>query len=260
MDLLRKIEIGVLVTIISALIGFGFFIGGLSTDVKNVKDEHGDVWKDLRDKAIREVNAAKGSLEICPVGTIVAYAGRAFDVDNLPDAWMLCDGKPVPDGPEYKELRTVLANVHWGKKGEILCLPDLRGLFLRGVDDPDGEEGEATAGRDDDAAERVYGTTKGGVVGSYQEDATSFPRSPFVIRGWGPYQHSVLYEMEKSVDPDDPDKPFAFEAISRAEETKTIGGKDNPIINMPEHGHEIEGGDNETRPKNCYVNWIIRVK
>jgi hypothetical protein len=63
----------------------------------------------------------------CPVGTIVAYMGN-----SAPDGWLLCDGRDV--GITHSELSRIV-----GDK-----TPDLRGVFLRGLDptgkiDPDGE-------------------------------------------------------------------------------------------------------------------------
>jgi microcystin-dependent protein len=52
-----------------------------------------------------------------PVGTIIAYMGK-----EEPDGWLFCDGKPV--GREYKELRKMVGPT----------TPDLRGRFLRGLD------------------------------------------------------------------------------------------------------------------------------
>jgi hypothetical protein len=57
---------------------------------------------------------------IQPVGSITAYAGR-----STPKGWLLCDGKPIPSGKEYDELRKLL-----GTKDT----PNLQGYFLRGFD------------------------------------------------------------------------------------------------------------------------------
>lgn len=71
-----------------------------------------------------------------PIGSIQAFMGT-----TIPDGWMLCDGSTF-DGTTYPELQNTLGST---------TLPDLRGVFLRGLDD----------GR---------GFDTGRVLGSYQAD------------------------------------------------------------------------------------------
>ena len=98
-----------------------------------------------------------------PVGTICMWGGNTSNVD--PD-WMICDGGTL-DTAKYPELYKVIQDAfgHNPPAGEFY-LPDLRGYFVRGVD-----EG---AGHDPEAAERidpVTGTKIGDAVGTYQGDA-----------------------------------------------------------------------------------------
>jgi hypothetical protein len=53
-----------------------------------------------------------------PVGSIQAYYGTTD-----PDGWLICDGRSTPTGSEYNALRALV-----GDK-----IPDLRGMFLRGL-------------------------------------------------------------------------------------------------------------------------------
>jgi hypothetical protein len=58
-------------------------------------------------------------MAIQPVGSIVAYPGAI-----APKGWLLCDGKPIPAGSTFDELRKLTgANT-----------PDFQGYFLRGID------------------------------------------------------------------------------------------------------------------------------
>ena len=58
-----------------------------------------------------------------PVGTIVAFWGMI-----APKGWLLCDGKPLPTDPQYDTLRSLVGD----------SAPDLRGMFLRGLDNGRG--------------------------------------------------------------------------------------------------------------------------
>lgn len=58
-----------------------------------------------------------------PPGTIVAYAGAA-----IPDGWLLCNGQSISGNPKYAALATLIGN----------NVPDLRGEFIRGLDNGRG--------------------------------------------------------------------------------------------------------------------------
>ncbi len=58
-------------------------------------------------------------MTIQPIGAITAYAGT-----SPPNGWLLCDGKAIPPGSQYDELRHLVGT----------NTPDLQGYFLRGLD------------------------------------------------------------------------------------------------------------------------------
>ena len=99
-----------------------------------------------------------------PAGIIIPFAGPA---ENIPEGWMLCDGSAI-SRTDYANLYSAIG-VCWGTGdgATTFNLPDLRGMFLRGV------SGES--GNDPDADSRVLLTDNGGNtgnnVGSYQGDA-----------------------------------------------------------------------------------------
>jgi phage-related tail fiber protein len=157
-----------------------------------------------------------------PVGTILPYGGNVLDarvIDRLKDnGWLVCDGHAV-ERNNYDELFDVIGVAFGAGDGEsTFNLPDLRGLFLRGVDhgqkrDPDAE-----------ARTALHGGAQGDKVGSVQEDAFK--------------QHSHGYIM-----------------FPRAQ-GKIASGR------VWQHGpaQTDPTGGNETRPKNIYVNFIIKAK
>lgn len=66
-----------------------------------------------------------------PAGTIVAFAGIA---DSIPEGWLLCDGRELKTS-DYPNLSGIILG-YWGAAaGGNFKLPDLRGSFLRGLDE-----------------------------------------------------------------------------------------------------------------------------
>ena len=111
-------------------------------------------------------------------------------------------------------------------------VPDLRGRFVRGVD--------AGAGRDPDANSRsasAVGGNTGDRVGSLQEDEYKGHSHPFRTPPW--YWSEADYNGNT----------FICAAPTQA---NVAGGQHNDNTNAT--------GGKETRPKNIYVNWIIKAK
>lgn len=104
----------------------------------------------------------------CPIGTILMFGGGK---DRLPSDWLYCDGK-VTSQTEYPDLfKTVghsFGNIA-AKPGfdpnTQFYLPDLRGRFVRGVDDATGRDPDVAA-RTDMQGEKIPSTG----VGSLQDD------------------------------------------------------------------------------------------
>lgn len=152
-------------------------------------------------------------------GTVVAFAGT-----SAPPGWLPCDGAPVTRAA-YPALFGVLGVAHGSGDGTTTFnVPDYRGRFLRGVD--------GTAGRDPDAASRTAATLGGAVgntVGSVQDEEFKShihqaSRNDFLMACTNP--------------------PTSIVANGQG------GCKDAPPT--------AAAGGSETRPKNAYVNWIIR--
>ena len=60
-----------------------------------------------------------------PAGTVIAYAGN-----NVPDGYLLCDGRPV-SASQYPALFRAIGTTYGGNSSAF-NLPDFRGMFLRG--------------------------------------------------------------------------------------------------------------------------------
>jgi hypothetical protein len=166
---------------------------------------------------------------LCPPGTVVAYMGT-----NAPPGWLLCDGSLVSrtnDATLFSVIGTASGS---GDGSTTFNLPDLRGVFLRGMN---GSRSDSFADSDDNTTLRTNiftGGNTGNAVGSYQQDAfaahyhqTTMSDNNGVANTWGnPLGHGVGGEFSGTSD-------------GGIDPTSTVGGS-------------------ETRPKNAYVNYIIK--
>jgi len=177
---------------------------------------------------------------IVPPGTIVAFGGA-----NPPAGWLLCDGTPVNSG-RYAALFAAIGT-NWGSGTAPVgtndfSLPDLRGLFLRGVN---GARTNFIVGvtnsADPDVLTRtnsLSGGSVGNAVGSLQLDSFR-DHQHYSYDG-----HNGIQVAGYSPSPD-----IAVTVDNR-------GGIYNPG-GEPTTG-ALAGGGAESRPRNAYVNYIIK--
>lgn len=170
-----------------------------------------------------------------PSGTIIAFAGG-----TAPEGWALCNGSTV-NRTEYSALYSAIGD-SWGNGdgSTTFHLPDLRGRFLRGVDDPTGVD---PAGRDPDAGSRTVSNSGGNVgntVGSVQDDA-------FQNHG-----HRVYSDPGNG-------GPY-FNTSNGYDNTLDGGGSSNArALNIISNGGGTPKLSTESRPKNANVNYIIKL-
>ena len=176
-----------------------------------------------------------------PTGSIIAYAGI-----KTPDGWLLCDGKTK----KSKDLKCLYEAIgtSWGNgdgSPGSFNLPDLRGLFLRGVD------GDANNDPDHDTRELKFnGGNKGNIVGSYQGLATALPKKSFNTDISGLHYHSQ-YKVFHGQNLEYGD--FLYAGNQTTDQQLGTTSQDG------NHSHSIiSGGDKETRPQNAYVYYIIK--
>jgi hypothetical protein len=174
-----------------------------------------------------------------PIGTVLAFAGPV-----APEGWLACDGSEV-GRDDYPELFGTIGVAHGGGDGATTFhLPDYRGRFLRGVDDGAGRDLEAEL-----REEANDGGNRGDRVGSVQGPATALPSAPFEAAMAGEHRHgyeAASFDWLRVSSTTGIVVPHAGRAI----ETDPAG----------QHGHEITGGDAETRPENAAVLFVIRAE
>lgn len=159
-----------------------------------------------------------------PVGTVLPYVGLKNDRDGLvADGWLYCDGT-ILWRQDYGELFEAIG-VTFGGDGDHFHLPDLRGLFLRGVDDG--------ANRDPD----VHSRRK-------QDGNPADPENPVgTVQGDEFAKHHHFWNGWKNCDDGSDKQCWArdWDGSDREMDLSDTGG-------------------NETRPKNVAVWYIIKAK
>lgn len=171
-----------------------------------------------------------------PPGLIAPFAGPK---DKIPAGWLLCDGSAVSRS-QFSNLYNAIG-VSWGTgdNSTTFNLPDLRGMFLRGVSDE--------SGNDPDANNRVVLTDNGGNtgnnVGSYQGDAIRNITGK--INGLDGY--SYINGTTSGA--------FYVQHDDRYYGTHS-GDNDNSLVFFDASRVVPTGNDN--RPKNVYVTYIIK--
>jgi microcystin-dependent protein len=145
----------------------------------------------------------------------------AYMGTTAPPGWRLCNGDLV-SRTEYAALFAVIGTSSGAGDGATTFrLPDTRGLFLRGWN--------AGTGRDPDAAARTIfdtGGNSGDAIGSYQGDG---------IRA---HTHKTFTLSISGYLTPGPNGSFSYNPGTGSDSGST--------------------GGNETRPKNFYVNYIIK--
>lgn len=167
-----------------------------------------------------------------PVGTIVAslLPPALFAGSFRTKTWQLADGS-LTDAPEYAAA--------FGTN----LLPDLRGVFLRGLNlarsdslaDPDGSR----------------------LPGKGQGDATRLPKTGFTIGSAGSHNHSMNFETSATRAPQASGQPTVINTVAYP----ALQGAAHPTTAAAgAHTHSLSGGDAETRPKNVAVYYYIKVR
>ena len=160
-----------------------------------------------------------------PSGSVMAYMGT-----NAPAGWLLCDGADV-SRTLYSRLFSVIGIANGSGDGmNTFNLPDLRGMFLRGLDGP--------AGIDPDKATRTAakpGGNTGNALGSLQQDQF---KSHTHVNG------SFIRLVQQS------------NGTNTTTPSTDVTPSEPDIINT---APMVAAGGNESRPKNINVNYIIKL-
>lgn len=173
-------------------------------------------------------------LAFCPTGVILPFGGTA-----IPAGWLYCNGASV-SRTTYADLFAVIGTAYGTASGTTFNLPDMRGLFMRGVSD--------ATGRDPNAAARgpiAAGGNTGNNVGSYQGNATKVNGLSIVDPG-----HTHLLDTYDSANSNG-----GRAASANSTAVQTIAG----AVHYGTANLSLDSTDLETRPENIYVNYIVKI-
>lgn len=202
-----------------------------------------------------EANRASGAAgdlrreldELVPAGTIIAYGGEA-NATAAPPGWILCDGRALSStDPQYRRLFLAIRTA-WGNGTDDadpatdFNAPDLRGRFLRGVDQGAGHDPEST-GR----AVSAVGGNEGDAVGTEQQ-------SQFALHdhGGGSHTHTGSWSHRRGSTADS----WGGNVVSSGNWVGDFGG----ALSIAPSGTIVSAqGGTETRPANLAVNYLIRL-
>lgn len=184
------------------------------------------------ESAVRSITADKvksGSNGV-PPGTIMAYAGA-----NAPEGWVMCNGSEYDkEDDRYKALYNVITNTY-GESGSNFNVPDLRGVFPRGLDSGKGYD-------------------SGRLLGSYQEDAFKSHNHSASSGNAGAHSHSISHWAS--------DSEGGSGYVSMLWDDQQLVYKTFYTSWVGDHSHSVtvnSSGGAETRPKNIAVNYIIKL-
>ena len=181
-----------------------------------------------------KAESRKLELNALPIGTIIASMLESEQFQNITgNNWKPADGRKVSAKSGYAKLT-----------GNTV-LPDLRGMFLRGLNQFDPQKGaRIDKYKDPDGSRRK--------AGSLQKDATGLPKNkkhPFKGIAEAAGEHSHVYFKALSVG------GRSGSEVRASAEASTTGLSGN-------HTHTVvitSGGDSETRPVNVAVYYYIKI-
>ena len=170
-----------------------------------------------------------------PSGTVSAFFCKPT---SPPRGWLVCDGKTISDASDmqpdhkadnkYTKLVVLLEELGYGEGHNMVRLPDLRGVFLRG-------------------------TEKDKKVGQYQEDTIKDHKHPI----YGEAQSVGLAADSFS---DDRYRVFMTEIRERNMPSPRGIFKDSEIQGKSSYDHSNYHADDhaETQPRNVSIVWCIK--
>ncbi len=198
-------------------------------------------------KQVADAMTKEGSMAV-PAGTIIAYGGPIWNeraeraLKNK--GWLPCDGRAV-SRTEYSNLWEAI-KMAWGEgdRGTTFNLPDLRGVFLRGVNHgPPGEYADPEASN----RKRPKGGTAPDDVGTFQNDALqNVAGTVGLFNAWGGFKGT-------------PTGPFYRTNVAHNDQGIPAGAKHPDTYDRISMDLSLVARTStETRPKNACVNYIIK--
>ncbi|MEE9432557.1 MAG: phage tail protein [Melioribacteraceae bacterium] len=178
-----------------------------------------------------------------PIGVILPFSGEMDKLDNKNNTYILCDGRGLKV-EKYKELFSVIG-WKYGYGNELIdkkyfSVPDLRGMFIRGVDGDRNLDIESPKRTD------AVGNLVGDKVGSMQDHQFERHNHPITDPG---HAHPYSAYAEPASNRIDDGGSIGFQWHSR----NTSSARTNVLI-------QDAGESEETRPVNISVYYLIKAR
>ncbi|TAG59470.1 MAG: tail fiber protein [Cytophagales bacterium] len=204
-------------------------------------------WSTINEIELLSVPYARTAGNGNPIGAVIAFAGAKA---NIPLGYLICDGT-LYNRADYLELSNILGSA-WGGSATQFNVPDMRGLFVRGVDE--------TAGRDDDKATRTVvnvGGNTGNTVGTLQLEETKAHNHTASNAGAHTHNSNVNGTNIGVAVMDGTNTAGSLDNSTGEINNRAIGAL--TINSSGDHTHTISStGGTETRPENVSVYYIIK--
>lgn len=232
-----------------ALVALGMNWAAVSGETKASLAQHleGHVTltalQEQESESLERIRAAAESVsKAIPVGTILSFYGST---NQIPTGFLLCDGNQYPS-TDYTVLSKHLlsANPKLKVNDQIFKIPDLRGMFLRGLDSGRGKDSETHR-----------------TLGSEQSDSIIKHQHPNTVEE-NPHTHKFTAMVNRPTKPRDDEGIDTTSnranqpAVSFSDGHRT--GHQEPAKTIKVSILENESGTLETRPENVAVNFIIK--
>lgn len=180
-------------------------------------------------------------MDVTPVGAILPWAGPT---NTIPKNFKLCNGDRLDRTlKENQDLFDAIGTTWGGDGANSFYLPDLQGVFLRGV--------SGASGRDPDADKRIAPMpsgpnpgNQGNAVGSFQPDAMQAHKHDVTFIRDSICGSNRTHDVDGGGEKWNADPNLGTLSVAIGNPAESTAG---PV----RHGAE-------TRPKNAYVYWIIR--
>jgi hypothetical protein len=209
--------------------------------------------------------APAGSGSAFPIGSVIAYLGNSGNVAGMEtNGWFKCDGRLIDNLSALSaDEKTALKNV----LGNSSNLPDLRSMFLRGLDEGRGFDEDAT--NTNALTGRTGGESTTGVRSSQAESMRKHTHSGTTNDG-GNHNHggstgnaTETYAYQSRGDlTSSGGSHAAKDAMSNHTHSIPWSGAHSHTFTTGDPGNSVGGttsfAGNENRPDNVAVYWIIR--
>lgn len=229
----------------------------LKAEVKRTTE---GVYTVISDAVFQAVPYARNAANGVPVGTVISFAGPA---SNIPDGWLICDGSLV-NRNTYPQLYNAIGFA-WGGSGDNFNIPDLRGMFLRGVAggsgyDPDRNSRTAlkSGGNTGDNVGSLQGNTFGSHTHTFNGNTGTTSTTGHHNHGDGDYDNLVNWDGYHTADGVDHPGPNSGSTEINLSFYGTLQATGNHNHSFTPSGSNSATGGNETRPTNVYVYYIIK--